>query len=189
MNCSIIQEIINVFKQGDLFNAALNSTDGLLRSQHKRKCFYTENFRYIEPLEKKLGENKYGRPSVYHYIPVHKTLQSLLQDQSLIQCVNSPHCGDRDMFTDLHDGHVYKQIQQTADQLPFLEVVLYQDAFDVVNPIGAARKMHKIVAFYMTLANSPVHLRMNIDNLQLVLLCREFMFIFTFHSILKHYSD
>jgi len=48
----VIHDTVNACKQVDLFNAALNSDDGVLQSQHIRKRFYKENFRYVEPLEK-----------------------------------------------------------------------------------------------------------------------------------------
>jgi len=170
---TVIHELTDIVKNSDLITAALNSDDGLLRTHHKRKRFYRDNFRYVEPLEKKVGENKYGRLTSYHYIPVRDTLQSLLQDESVFHCLTTHSSVSHDALTDIHDGYVYKQIQQTVKQLPFIQIILYQDAFEVVNPIGSARKMHKIVGVYMALANLPVHLRTNIDHLQLVLLCRE----------------
>ena len=177
VNCRISEEVVNVFKQEDLFTAALNSVDGLLRSQHKRKVFYKRNFRYVEPLQKNLGENQYGKPRVYQYISLHQTLESLLQDESVAHYVNSYNSCDCDhgMFnlsTDLCDGRVYQCIRETVTHVPFIQIMLYQDAFEVVNPIGSARKIHKIVAVYMALGNLPPHLRMNMDNLHLVL-CHE----------------
>jgi len=143
----LICEIVNACKQVDLFHAALNSDDGVLRSQHKRKRFYKENFRYVEPREKKLGVNRYGRRSICHYIPVQETLQCLLQDTSVAEYLNSPESSNCNMFRDLHDGYVYKHIQQTVKQTPFVELIMYQDAFEVVNPIGAAKKSTRLWLF------------------------------------------
>lgn len=54
-----------------------------------------------------------------------------------------------------------------------MKLILYQDAFEIVNPLGSARKKHKLVGVYFTLANfQPFH-RSSIDNMQLVLLCKE----------------
>lgn len=52
-------------------------------------------------------------------------------------------------------------------------MILYQDAFEVVNPLGSAKKKHKLIGVYYTLANFSPEKRSNIDHLQLVLLCRE----------------
>jgi len=172
VNSSVMQDIMDSFQKNDFFNTALNTDDGLLRSQHIRKQYYKDNFRYVEPVEMIAGKNKYGSPCSYHYIPLHETIKSLLQDESVENSVNLHTCGDESMFLDIHDGHVFKHICKTV-HLPFLQIVLYQDAFEIVNPIGSARKLHKIIAVYMSLANLPPHLRTTIDNLQLVLLCRE----------------
>lgn len=54
-----------------------------------------------------------------------------------------------------------------------LKLVLYQDAFEVVNPLGSAKKKHKLLAAYFSLQNSTLYVRSNVDHMQLVLLCHE----------------
>lgn len=41
-----------------------------------------------------------------------------------------------------------------------LKLILYQDAFEVVNPLGSAKNQHKVLAMYFSLAN----LRSNTDH-------------------------
>lgn len=53
------------------------------------------------------------------------------------------------------------------------KLVLYQDAFEVVNPLGSAKTIHKILAVYVSDANLPVHVRSDTNHMSLVLLCRE----------------
>lgn len=54
-----------------------------------------------------------------------------------------------------------------------LKLILYQDAFEVLNPLGSAKKKHKIVGVYFTLANFEPFCRSSVDHLQLLLLCTE----------------
>src|SRR6218665_284616 len=54
-----------------------------------------------------------------------------------------------------------------------ISVILYQDAFEVVNPIGSAKSKHKVLGVYMILGNLLTHNRSKIDHTQLVLLCLE----------------
>ena len=54
-----------------------------------------------------------------------------------------------------------------------LRLILYQDDFEVANPLGSGRKKHKILAVYLSLANFPPHYRSTVDQIQLVLLCCE----------------
>lgn len=54
-----------------------------------------------------------------------------------------------------------------------LKLILYQDAFEVVNPLGSAKKKHKIVGVYFTLANFEPFYQSSVDHLQLLFLCTE----------------
>jgi hypothetical protein len=77
------------------------------------------------------------------------------------------------VFTDLCHGEVFKKVSATVKTDEFLQIILYQDTFEIDNPLGSAKKVHKILAVYMAAANFPPHVRTSIDNLQLVLLCKE----------------
>ena len=178
MESESVDEIVSEIKKNDVFNISLNSDDGILRSQHKRELFYKNNFRYVDPVQKFLGYNQYGKPCKFHYVSLKQTLMSLLQDKSVMECLESSSFVEQEVFRDLHDGKVYKHICQTVEHSSFLELILYQDAFEVVNPLGSARKIHKVVAVYMALANLPSYARTTIDNLQLVILCREVDFTY-----------
>ena len=49
---------------------------------------------------------------------------------------------------------------------------LYTDDFEVVNPIGAHRKKHKITAFYWTLLNIPPEHRSKLSTIQLLAMAK-----------------
>ena len=53
-----------------------------------------------------------------------------------------------------------------------LKLILYQDAFEIANPLGSAKK-NKVLAVYLSLANLPAHVQSNTDHMSLVLLCGE----------------
>jgi len=167
-----IDDIISEIKKNDVFRLALGADEGILRSQHTRRCFYKENLRYVEPVQKVLGRNRLGKLSICHYVPVRQTLSAMLQDESVLQCLDLNMCRNEKVFGDLQDGELYKGISTEVGR-SFIELILYQDAFEIVNPLGSARSVYKIVAVYMALANLPVHKRTCSDNVQLVMLCRE----------------
>lgn len=54
-----------------------------------------------------------------------------------------------------------------------LKVMLFQDAFEVANPLGSAKTKHKVLAVYFTLGNFHPHQRSTVDQIQLALLCVE----------------
>lgn len=79
----------------------------------------------------------------------------------------------RDEFSDISDGKSFKSNQFFIENPEGLKLILYQDAFEVVNPLGSAKKKHKVVAVYLSVANLPAHVRNNTDHMSLVLLCVE----------------
>ena len=76
------------------------------------------------------------------------------------------------MLTDVTDGKVVKENKLFSKSLHNIKVLLYQDEFEVVNPLGSAIKKHKILGVYFTLANILPFNRSTIDHMQLVILCR-----------------
>lgn len=58
-----------------------------------------------------------------------------------------------DILEDFTDGNVFKNNKFFQENPDALQIILYQDAFEIVNPIGAARKKHKLLAIYMTIGN------------------------------------
>lgn len=73
----------------------------------------------------------------------------------------------------IFDGEVYNHIVCQNANEHTISVILYQDAFEIVNPLGSAKTIHNILAVYMVLGNLPSHIRTKTDNVQLVLLRRE----------------
>lgn len=54
-----------------------------------------------------------------------------------------------------------------------LQIILFQDAFELVNPLGSAKSKHKVLPFYFTLGNIYPEYRSQINQIQLLLLCVE----------------
>ena len=61
-----------------------------------------------------------------------------------------------------------------------LTLILYSDAVEVVNPLGAGRGKHKVVQIFLTLGDIPKNQRSKIDRIMLVAVFRE--------KILKRYG-
>ena len=76
---------------------------------------------------------------------------------------------DADVLHDITDGHAFKSYQFFIENPGCLKVILYQDAFEIVNPLGSAKTTHKVLAVYLSLANLPAHVRSNTDHMSLVL--------------------
>jgi len=77
------------------------------------------------------------------------------------------------VMEDIKDGTCIKQNAIFHEHPSSLSIMLYQDAFEVVNPLGSGKKKHKILAVYMTLGEILPQYRSLVDPMQLVLLCRD----------------
>jgi hypothetical protein len=146
---------------------------GLLSSSVRRANQGKRKANFVQPESIYLGMDNRNKPRYCQYVPVKKSLSCFLNDSTVIeQC--KPRCCSvtEGILTDFTDGAIYKE--NTADSSKsYLSLILYQDGFEVVNPLGSAKKKHKVLGVYYTLGNLEVHNRSNIDQTQLVLLALE----------------
>ena len=134
---------------------------------------YKRLFNYIEPVELLLGHDDNTNKNCYmHYVPIKETLTNLLSDTSVYEQYKNQPPPEDGVFSDWKSGSCHKKSFFAEDKTA-LRLVLYQDAFEVANPLGSARKKHKLLGVYMTLGNVHTFNRSKIDQVQLVLLCKE----------------
>lgn len=167
-----IRKVCNSVTGSDLFSA---SHKGPMRTAYSRAKHFKNNFNYVEPKKIFLGRDENRTERFAYYVPVKETFKCLLESNLWQNCVSGEHGADSptDYLTDISDGHIFKSNDFFRQNPSCLKVILYQDAFEVVNPLGSAKTRHKVLAVYLSLANLPVHIRSNIDHMSLVLLCRE----------------
>ena len=167
-----INTVIDTLRNEDLHRASNTHT---LKTDHKRKTFFKSNFNYVEPLSIYFGQNESGKECFGQYVPVKNTIQSLLSSESVMEQLQQAKTRVQpdNVLQDVWDGTIIEKNLLLNHMAPSLGVILYQDSFEVVNPLGSGRKKHKILAVYLTLANILPYNRSSIDHMQLVLLCRE----------------
>lgn len=89
------------------------------------------------------------------------------------------------VYSDYHCGFNYKN-NDFFNENKKIEIIIFQDAFEVCNPLGSSKKKHKLIGVYMMIGNVPPEYRSNTKNIQLVLLCKEsYIKDFGFDIILK----
>ena len=148
-------------------SASLLKHHNIFGTAYCRKQYYQKNFSYVAPVEVYLGENSSGKCSL-HYIPIIGLLQMFLtnctETLSYSSSSNAP-----DMLCDFWDGNLYKYLSGQDS----INIFLYQDSFEMVNPLGSTRKKHKLLAVYCVIGNLPPSTRMSLDNILLIMLVRE----------------
>lgn len=163
-----IEELIKSLETQDLITSVYSDT--FISSKYLRYQYFKEKFNFVEPVQMYLGRDDNNRVCHYHYVPIKESLNALLASATTKQYTKK--CTSNSMiFEDYQDGKMYKNNVLFKNEA--LHLILYQDAFEIVNPLGSGRKKHKILAVYYCLGNFEPWCRNRIDNIQLVLLCKE----------------
>lgn len=167
-----IEKIISEMKSNDVLSKCSSE---FLRSDYARKAFYKQHFNYVAPVDIYLGKNKYNQMCSFQYIPIIDTLQSIFKHRAVFELFEKYRCRkiEKDVLQDVSDGRTYIENELFKHHPNSLGIILFQDAFEVVNPLGSAKRKHKIIGVYFTLSNLPPAYRSNVDNIQLIMLCLE----------------
>ena len=165
-----VNSILDELKGSDLLSLC-NQTD--FRNDYIRKKFFKNHFHYVEPTSFVLGTDDDRKECFGYYVPVKETIKSLFKHQSVREQYANPIVRKDGVLSDVTHGSVFCSNAFFQNETNAIKIILYQDAFEIVNPLGSARKKHKLLAVYMTLADLYPHHRSTVDQLQLVLLCKE----------------
>lgn len=182
-NDSLTLQLEDVLSKGGVNEKTVDSITSLVQQNHLLKCFddlssickrkqyYKNELNYVEPITIVLGLSRLNQKEVYHYLPILKTLKFLLVQESILSEILNPPT-DNNYYTDFKDGLIFKKHPLFSTNTSSLQIFLYCDEFEVCNPLGVNRKVHKLIAFYYVLGNIHPKFRSTVDNIQLVLLCK-----------------
>lgn len=115
------------------------------------------------------GINK--KNDTFQYVPILDTLNILLSHEDVLGKVKYPENSIGDgMFCTFSDGTSYKQNKLFSSNKDALQIILYHDDFNIVNPLGNKVKKHKISGFYFVLGNLPIKFRSKLRDIHLAIL-------------------
>lgn len=130
----------------NLFFKAHNKENGPLRNSYQRQQFFRNHFPYIDPVSVILRAE--DNTSYCYYIPVLETLEALLSDIDVLnQCLNKESRFDGARFSDLNTGKRSNKISDDFNNENVIKITLYQDAFEICNPLGSSKKNIKLSGF------------------------------------------
>ena len=167
----IMAEVISILRQ-DPISHSFHPAYGELRSIQTRKTFYKSKYDYVEPASYNFADDNSDSEGHFHYVPILESLKAMYKDPKIENALRSQ-VQTGNILCDFTDGTVFKTSQFFKDNPDALQLILYQDSFETANPLGSAKKKHKILAVYYTLGNLHSSVRSAIDTMQLVLLCKE----------------
>jgi len=142
-----------------------------LETDWKRKQYYKENCHFVEPQTIRYNPENPLVTDSFQYISLLDSLRVLLQNKDILSQILAPVESKPHIVSSFSDGVIYQQHPIYQAHPKALQLVLYADEFDVVNPLGVHASVHKILAFYFTIANISRHLQSKKDVIQLLALC------------------
>lgn len=155
----LLPDVKSCFSE-DLLEVATSDT---LRSTYCRHKYYKERFCFLKPTELLLGLNKQNQMSAYHYVPIDGLVHFLMS--------SLPFGGKSFVDETCDDSQLCHSFRNLAENE--IGIILYLDDFEIVNPLGSSKGNFKLLGVYMTLNNLPLYYRSRVNNIQLVMLCRQ----------------
>lgn len=141
-------------------------------------------------------EYRYDRlhQNTFVYVSVLTVLQVLLNRADVLERAVFVEDELPGQYTSTRSGQHNKANQLLGVQSDCLSVGIYIDDFEVCNPLGTSKKIHKITAVYWVLLNLPAKFRSTLPSIQLALLgksndVKKFGFDKFFDPLLKDMKD
>jgi hypothetical protein len=147
-----------------------------LGSAYKRKKAFEKYLGLVSPQTIELGKNDDHDDCSYQYVPIEKSLKSLLSENEVFQKVVQKKPFQENIYHDYNDGDAYKSKNESniiANNEIIIELIVFSDAFGLCNAISAKSSKYKLNGFYYIIGNFNQMLRSTIDTIQLISLCNE----------------
>nr|XP_047126864.1 uncharacterized protein LOC124807994 [Hydra vulgaris] len=113
--------------------------------------------RYESRLDKETGKIcQYPIPNTYQYIPIHQTIRFVYS--YMYDILKKQQSNTNNLISDFSDASRFKECQLFIENSDALQLHLYFDNFETVNPLGSKTKIHKLGAVYMVIQNLPFKL-------------------------------
>lgn len=148
-------------------------------TKEARDAFYKSHCRMIEPMEIVLGHRNVEKNGLVKHvcdkgqiIPLHSLLQLLVSMPEILHCVENPHVREDDYMFDWCDGRFMENHPLFGVDKNALQLVLYTDDLEIVNPLGPSIKKHKITVFYVMLLNIPPEDRSRLSSIFLLAIAK-----------------
>ena len=162
-----------------LLKSLLDGSDLLERcfdgvgSEYQFDKYCLKELGLVEPLEYILGYDQQGRKETFHYVPLLQVLQRILtKDDIWHQVQETSRPTDDAALRDFSHGTIYRSHPFFSKSDKRLRIHLYNDEYEVVNPLGSKRLLHKVSGFYFLLGNLLPKYRSRLRDIHLTILVR-----------------
>lgn len=168
-----------------------------LKSEHKRVAFYQKHFKMVNPKSVLLGHHlKKSKGSVHrvqdhgYFIPLQDLIESLYNLPKFCFWLEHTHNSQDNLMKDICDGQYISNSPLFERNSNALQILLYNDDIEIVNPLGTHVKKHKITLFYASFANIPPEYRSKLQSIFLIAVAKsKYLKHHGFGKLLKDFID
>ena len=172
----------------DLFEAALDCVS----TEYKLESYCKDSLGLVKPVEHILGHNGTKAES-FQYVPILDVLKQVLEKNDVWECFQRYNnriatVAERpdSVLEDYTDGSIFKEHRLFQGDPHLIRIHLYTDEFEVVNPLGSKKLLHKVCAFYFSIGNLEPKYRSHLRHIHLAILARyKLVQKYTYSDILK----
>lgn len=163
-------ELQQVLHSSDFFDKAYE----VVRSPHMIKEHCKAKMDFTEPVHYTLKGFSGYQKGTYSYVPISEVLKKYCSHEDVWDQILSENnkVKDEELLTDYGDGLYFKEHLFFREHPDALRLHLYEDEFEIVNPLGSKRTKHKLCAFYYTVGNLSGKYRSQLKHIHLALLVR-----------------
>lgn len=104
--------------------------------------------------------------NTFVYVPLKAVLQNLLRHPDFVSALDFRQEHLAGVFRSFQDSYYFKKSNTYTDTEKNITLALYIDEFEVCNPLGTSRKIHKIVGVYWIVLNLPAKFRAILTSIQ-----------------------
>jgi len=189
LSMKVMHENQNVYTAINSIVYKVSSVLSQLDTIHKQNEFFLNKYGLIKPVEITLGSRIDQRnlhtsdqsvsksiPETFQYIPLKKVLQKLFDQTNFGQYLDQ---SDDDLIRSFSDGKIAKNHELFSSKKN-IQIQLYYDDVEVVNPLGAKTKIHELGMFYYSILNLPQKFCSTLPNI--------FMLAAVYSADLKKYG-
>lgn len=108
---------------------------------------------------------------IFQYIPFLATLEMLLRNNEVRSQILDGHTSLDGRMRDFCDGQKFQMNPLFGNEKHAVQINLFFDELEVVNPLGSKTGIHKLGAFYFTLKNLVPKFNSSLENIFLLALC------------------
>ena len=176
--------ITKLLDDSDFFTRNLEA----LQSNHLFLQYCIEELKMIMPIQHRLGSIN-GVDHTMQYVPIKKVLAAFLEkDDVMTELLSDTKQSSPNHLHDFKDGQIFSQ---RPHDHPVIQVQFYTDEFEVVNPIGSKRSIHKMCAFYYTVGNLHPKFQCQLRHIFLAILVKHKLLkdVYGYSGVLKPLID